>query len=149
MEIQWEAPPPAALERQGSSGGHYVEFADALRERPKEWALMPPPSQAGKTERTPSSANALAQNIRRGKVKGFNRGEFETVAHGGKVWVRFLGAKAEPVTPDHDDLARKARDWARDQGMNVPTRGALSREVILAYCKAKGITPPGPRATTG
>lgn len=145
MEIQWEEPPQTALERQGTSAGHYVDFANALRERPKQWALMPAPKQVGKTGRTVSSGKAVAQNIRRGKVKGFSRGEFEAVSQEGKVWVRYLGDRAAPVTPDHDDLARKARQWAREQGQNVSERGALSREVLLAYCKAKEITPPGPR----
>lgn len=150
MDIVWEQPPEELVQRSGRGPGHYVEFALALRERPNEWALLP--GLRNGNPRTESSGKGTAQNIRRGKVHGFNRGEYEAVSTGGKVWVRFTGEKKQPggVVPvqpkDHQDLARRARAWARDQGMNVSTAGNLPRNIIEAYCKHVGITPPGPRA---
>lgn len=139
MDIQWEEPPAELLERVPGGKAHYAEFAAALKEHKDKWAVMPPPK--AKTERTEKSAAAVAQNIRRGKIQGFTRGEFQAVAKGSKVWVRYTGPKELPEAPPlkHDDIARRARAWARDQGMNVSTRGNLSQDIIDAYCRAAGI----------
>ena len=145
MDIQWEEPPAEVVERSGAnSGGHYIEFAIELRKNQGKWALMPPPKVGAK--RTDNSGKALAQNIRRGKVKGFDRNEYEAVSSDGKVWVRYTGPKGRPTTQgpkEPEDLARRARAWARDQGMNVSERGNLPRNIIEAYCKHEGIPVPG------
>jgi hypothetical protein len=86
-EIEWEDPPDAILNRERR--GKYDDFADALRERPQQWAVAP-------FERTIKGADSLVNSIRHGKMRTFPKGEFEAVCdrHTGKVWVRYIKREA-------------------------------------------------------
>ena len=57
--IRWEDPPPS--KRTGAYPGKYVRIADALRQRPGEWAVVSEDSQGN-----------LAYYIKHGKLKGFS-----------------------------------------------------------------------------
>lgn len=148
MDIEFEDPPEAALIRRHP--GRYVEFAIALREHQGKWALLP-----SDEPRTEKGAQAAAQNLRRGVTKGFRKGEYDAVADGGKVYVKFLGAQPEgegeesedsgeekPDKLDADDrnpeLARQVRAWARHNGFDVPLRGRMPDKVWQAFYDAQG-----------
>ena len=151
-EIIWEDPPQTAL-TQGQRPGRYVKFAQALRDNPGRWAVAP-------GERTEASAKGFRQNVLRGEVKGFTKGEpWEAAVEGGKVWVRFNpdeDRKAAPEPEQHEDeepeedddapgkrqLNADVRAWARNNGFNVTDRGRIPREVIEAYHKAGSGRPP-------
>lgn len=146
MDIEWEEPPREVLESQGRHPGRYLEFALALREHPGRWAVLPGGA------RTEKSSKGTAQNIRRGQVKGFTRGDYEAVAQGPKVWVRYQPkdrpAGGEPSTEEDESAtstpvravpttpAAKVRAWAKDHGIEVPDRGRLPEEVWERYAAA-------------
>ena len=132
-EIKWAEPPSYALfVGSGKQPGRYMEFAAQLKESPKRWAVLP-----GGDKTSENSAKATAQNIRRGKIKGFDDGKFETAVDGLTIYVRFVG-KPEPKvdTPDDDGAAPAIRDWARTQGLEVPDRGRLPAHLVEAYRSA-------------
>lgn len=140
VDIEWEDPPEVAVLRS-SGGGRYLEFAMALREHPGRWAVLP--NMEGK-DRSDKGAKATGQNIKAGKIKGFTKGLYETAVQGGKVWVRYnppadeaeapQGDAATPQQPEQDKpKAADVRAWANRQGMAVPDRGALPRDVLEAY----------------
>jgi hypothetical protein len=147
VDIEFEDPPEAALLRK--QPGRYVEFAIALREHQGKWAVLP-----SDEPRTEKGAQAAAQNLRRGVTKGFRKGEYDAVADGGKVYVKFLGPKPEAEEGeegqeegqedklDADDrnpeLARQVRAWARHNGFDVPTRGRMPDKVWQAFYAARG-----------
>lgn len=153
-DIQWEEPPAHAILGPGQHRGRYAEIATALRENPGRWALLPSPTG----ERTEKGAAATAQNIRRGKVKGFEAGQkvFETAVDGVKVYVRVKPDvdEAEATQPEGESdeqseeeeeagdgpggkaIASDIRAWARERGMDVPDRGRLPREITDAYLNA-------------
>lgn len=147
MEIKWEDPPEhAARIGSGKHRGKYLELALALREQPGRWALLHVEGQT----RTEKGANATAQNIRRGKVKGFTpAGAYETAVDGTKIWVRFKGAATQSDEGEEDeeegedgdeasimaDPAR-VREWAANNGFKVPARGRLPRQLVEAYSAA-------------
>ena len=146
MDIQWEEPPAyAAIVGSGKQPGRYLHFALALRERPGKWAVLPSDGQ----ERTVKGANATAQNIRRGKVKGFTpAGAYETAVHETKIWVRFKeDQEAEKKDEAKSELPKQkaessepsvgeVRAWAKKQGIDVPDRGMISRELFDRYDEA-------------
>lgn len=142
MDLIFEEPSQAALLRQRP--GKYVEFAIALRDHQDRWALLPDDG----AERGEKAAQSLAQNIRRGVTSGFAKGEYDCVADGGKVYVKFTGAKKDQPqnpgegesTPPSDKEGERGRhrawlirQWARDNGYTVPDKGRLSDEVTSAY----------------
>jgi hypothetical protein len=105
VEIQWEAPPEAALARGNANrGGPYLEFAMALRENPEKWARVP------RTYGSVASANAAAQNMRAGKVKGFAKGQYEVVRDEAVLWARYIGDESteQPQEPAEKSQAPKA-----------------------------------------
>lgn len=149
MTIKWEEPPAhATIVGSGLHRGKYAELATALKENPSRWAKLP--DYDGKP-RTEKGAAATAQNIRRGKVKGFEvkrgQGKFETAVSGVEVWVRFVPASPddEEEPEDEEDEARvaeavaksqrtkKVRAWAKTKGMTVPDRGRLPDGVWEAW----------------
>lgn len=153
VKLNFEEPPEHILATAGRGmPGRYVEFAVALRDHQDKWAVLPTPDNATRTEK---GAKATAQNIRRGKVKGFTAGEYQAVTDGHKVWVRYVGA-AEPSSgagdtdDDADDegarrsMAPLIRQWAMEQGLNIPERGRLPREIVDAYWDEHGGRPPSP-----
>jgi hypothetical protein len=94
---------------------------------------------------SPKSAEGIANNIRRGKTKGFEGGKYETAVDELKIYVRFLGndegedgtAPTSRVRDDEDGPSRgEIRSWARDNGFQVAVRGAIPREVLDAYYAA-------------
>lgn len=153
MEITWEDPPAAAVRAQGRAG-KYRAFAEALRDHEGKWALLP--ASEGE-ERSDKGAQNTAQNIRRGVIKGFTKDEFEAVSDGGKVYVRFTGAKepeekeTDPNETDEEraareaeeaervqaeaDFAPKVRQWAAVKGIPVAERGRLPHGLVRDYCK--------------
>lgn len=103
-DIIWEAPPQAALDAQTVARSTYGEFALALRDRPNEWAKVP------RVFASNDSARNTATNMRRGHVKGFVKGEYETIAHETQIWARFIGPKDgqdAPATPAPPRAPRK------------------------------------------
>lgn len=146
MDIEWEDPPEhAAMVGSGQHQGKYLEFALAIREFPGKWAVLP--TGAGES-RTEKGAMATAQNIRRGKVKGFKAGQYDTAVKGTKIWVRYKeglppvtnGDSGPPsdVSEPHDDWpeAKVVRAWAIGKGMDVPDRGRLPKKFFEAYEQA-------------
>lgn len=66
----------------------YTKFATALRENSGRWAEWPRPLKSNET------AAATAANIRRGRMKNFPLGEFETVSRERMVFVRHIGGSS-------------------------------------------------------
>lgn len=155
MEINWAEPPAEVLFRHENRGGKYVEFALALRENPEKWATMPAESAL-----TDKSAQGLAQNIRRGGVKGFTKGDYEAIADGTTVYVRFKPTAATdgdaPKDPakgpedaedpddadddeEDDDIVDTAvvRAWARTQGYTVSDKGRMGAEIVREYLERR------------
>lgn len=64
----------------------YRRFAEALRDRPGEWAVWPHEQYS-----TGRYAAAVANNIRKGKYSALPMGEFEVYAAEKRVYVRFIG----------------------------------------------------------
>ena len=154
MKLQFQDPPEHA-KRPGSGAqpGRYVQFAVELRKHPQRWCLLP----SDGARRSEKGAEATAQNIRRGKVKGFAARQYETAVDGTTIYVRFVGEpdeeekQPEPEEEEADAgkaLAADIRRWAQEEGMNVPRVGKLSRDVIDAYMKSHRESP-GLRAVKG
>lgn len=156
MNIEWEEPPAEVLERH-LGGGHkakYLDVAVALRDHPGRWAVLPSLT-GGRTEK---GAAATAQNVRRGQVKGFTRGQYDAVAHGTKVYVRYRDEASREEGPEDGEAdapptprppARAAdsatvRAWAQKQGLTVTSRGRLPDELYERYEAAQ--QRPGLRA---
>lgn len=141
MDIEWEDPPETAL-GSGRRSGKYLEFAIALRDHPGKWAVLPSADE----RRSEKGAQATSQNIRRGKVRGFPKGQYESVVDGTRIYVRYQptddsGSEDEATDSEHDDappntLAPAVRAWAAEQGIEVPDRGRLPRKVIDQYMAA-------------
>lgn len=149
IDIQWEEPPQHLLEGQRVS--KYREFADALRQHPGRWALLPTEGN-----RTVKGAKATRVNIKRGRVGGMAEGEFDALVDATdednpKIYVRFVGK--EQATPEKAEAVpkQKAKDsakdeaepsvgevraWARAKGIDVPDRGMLSRDLFEKYAEA-------------
>lgn len=135
--IVWEDP-PATARRPHAKPGRYDKFAKALRDNPGKWAVLP-------HERTEKTAQGFSQNLRRGKVKGFENAEWETAIEGSKIWVRFLKdkpveePKAEEPKGDDDTVPETAtgpyiRAWGKENGWpDLPDRGRLPRALVEAY----------------
>lgn len=130
VDLQWEDPPAHALTSQRP--GQYREFATALRDNPQRWAVLP-------GERaSENSARSTLQNLRRGKMSNFPKGEFEAVIDKTKIFVRYVGEpEASPPSggsagPDSAII----RAWAVENGYDLPSRGRLSQDVIDAYMDA-------------
>lgn len=163
-ELVWETPPTEAIERAAGRGGHYLDVALALRERPGQWARIP------REYATVDSARNTAQNMRRGHVKGFTKGDYELVPgeHGGKpaIWARYIKAVDAPAPEtngdkpsteeedgDDDPVSKeylaaikaynpKVREWARGQGLEVPERGRLPQALRERYHQETGEPVP-------
>jgi hypothetical protein len=148
MEIQWEEPPAHANVLGESASGRYLAFALALREYPGRWAVLP-----ATRPRTEKSALAAANNIRRGKTKGFKPNQYDAAVHEGTIWVRFKESAAVPpdeaeasTAPSEPEEERDSTDWTPDparvrtwaieQGMEVPQRGRLPKRCFEAYEQA-------------
>jgi len=153
MDIEWSEPPAAALRRQHATG-KYTDLAAALRAHPDRWAKVPD------EDRTAKGAQGTAQNIRRGKVKGFENQpgqRFETAVDGASIWVRCVPvegvkedpAPREPPQRDGDGLARAVRAWAQDQGIPVSVRGRVAQELVDQYLAAQQGQEPTADATLG
>lgn len=141
MDITWEEPPPHAKRPgSGQKPGRYAKIATALRQNPGRWALI------GKAT-SEKSAEGTANNIRRGKVKGFELPEdsdasFDVAVDEFKIYVRYLedaeeGAVGVRVIREEDAPSRgEIRAWARENGFQVAVRGALPKEILDAYNEA-------------
>lgn len=133
-DIVWEDPPESALNVRRRTP--YTEFAQALRAQPGKWAIMP----GART--TEGSAKNMAQNVLRGKMRDFPKGEFETAVDGAKVYVRHVMSSA---TDEHADVVlgqrsynpKTIRAWARENGFEVPDRGRLPDNIIAAFQEAQ------------
>lgn len=79
-----EAPPPRTCGRNAI----YAAFADALRDRPGEWAIWP------KEFNAPNVAAATTANIKKGRLKNFPAGQFEAVTSGCTVYARYIGGQS-------------------------------------------------------
>lgn len=148
--ITW-AEPPASARFAGQKPGAYKEFADALRQNPQKWAILPGERKSNE------SAKGTAQNIRRGVVKGFTKGEFETAVDDTKIYVRFISIQqpaedsaVEGVDEDDNDDpddpgpdSRRVRAWAKANGFDLPERGRMPAEVHEAYRKAHAVYQQG------
>lgn len=165
MDIIFKDPPITALEPGRS--GKYEELARALKKPENEdpdnpgksrWAILP--VLDGK-QRTEQQARTAATNVRRGQMKDFPRGTFESVydAEDATVYIRYIGEEGREETPepkrrpqrdtaDSGDTPKDpsrvlapgsgpspalVREWARTNGFNVPERGRLPENVIEAY----------------
>lgn len=136
-DIVWEEPPAHVLKPVRKGG--YQAFAQTLRQNKDRWAVMPTLDGA---ERSPKGAVNTAQNVRRGVMPAFPKGEYEVAVDGAKVYVRYTGPVeaqgrgSEPAprddTEERQDPA-EVRAWARRNGYEVPDRGRLSRVVLDAY----------------
>lgn len=125
-DIVWEEPPAHVLKPVRKGG--YQAFAQTLRQNKDRWAVMPTLDGA---ERSPKGAVNTAQNVRRGVMPAFPKGEYEVAVDGAKVYMRYTGPTA-PQEADRPDPA-ETRAWARRNGYEVPDRGRLSKVVLDAY----------------
>lgn len=84
MNIEWADPPPA----QGGSltRREQREFAEQLRGRPGDWAVLPTNGSSSVAVR------ALASRINRKRQSAFGEG-FEAISRDGAVYVRFIGGQ--------------------------------------------------------
>ncbi len=143
-EIVWQTPPTHALQQQRRT--KYDEFADALKARPGEWAVLPG------TKATVDSAKSTAMNIRNGRMSAFKpKGKWDVVVDGKTIYVRYMGDDAQATTEgedvqqqDHVEVegghkveASVIRAWARENGFDVPERGRLGANVIAAFEEAQ------------
>lgn len=92
-EIRFEELPPAPLNSRTDRQNFHARAADALRSRPKEWALV-------KTAGTAQAASAAAHQIKSGRLKAYNPpGTFEATARKVdgeyRVYVRYVGEAGE------------------------------------------------------
>lgn len=144
MDIQWEEPPETAVLRSRGGGGKYIDLAIGLREHPGRWALLP-----SDTERSEKGAAATAQNLRRGKIKGFDKGLYESAHQGHKVWVRYMpppegseapqgdaGGASDDASGTPKPPAADVRAWATKQGLDVPKAGRLPDDLLTKYSEA-------------
>lgn len=137
MDIEWEEPPKTAT-INGKGPGKYADLVKTLEENPGRWAKVP--SLTGQP-RTEGSAKGLAQNLRRGNIKGFEEvGRWESAFEGTEVWVRYI----EPVEGEapaprpalslgNGELAPKVRQWAKRQGIGISDHGRIPEAVTLSY----------------
>ena len=88
VEFEWGTPPEA----RGSRTSFYESLAQALRERPGEWAVAERGMTAYRTQ-----AAVFGNRIKEGKLVPFRpAGEFEARSEkGGTVWVRWIGPNGE------------------------------------------------------
>jgi hypothetical protein len=137
MRLQFAEPPVEAL--QGNRGSSfYREVAEALREAPGKWAILP------RDYSSENSAQSAAQNIRRGKIQAMPEGQYEAVLDKSakKIYVRYVGNGGEHADPtpgqpvDLDSYPVRVRTWAAANGIEVPSRGRISSEVIRQYEEA-------------
>lgn len=157
VTLTWKAPPEHAYFAGGGTAGRYRKVASALKAHAGQWAVLP-----GKST-TNGGAKATAQNVRAGKVKGFEpKGAFEAAVDGLTIYVRYVGSRAEQAAreaaeqahaePDGDHGAElngqrptpadvepvdgpAIRAWGRRNGYQVPERGRLSSALVEAYRK--------------
>ena len=86
MTLKWEEPPPSL----GSTGLDHQGIANALRGRPKEWAVIAElgPGKGPK-------ASEIASNIKYGRISMYRpAGSFEAKGLKGKVYARYVGEGA-------------------------------------------------------
>jgi hypothetical protein len=88
--IRWEDPPPSNTRKEPP--GKYVHIADALRQRPGEWAVV-----------SENANSNMAYSIKNGTLKGFDPPRsFEAVSRGNPgyesrnnmrstIYARFIG----------------------------------------------------------
>lgn len=90
-EVVWETPP----ERRAEGQRAWRPIAEALRQRPGEWARVAEVSSQ-------SSATSTATNIKRGRYAGLAAGEYESrsvTRKGGPhyVYARYVGKSVRAV----------------------------------------------------
>ncbi len=145
-DIQWRTPPEHVLNQQRRT--QYDDFADALKQRPQEWAVLP--GEKGSVD----SARSTALNIRNGRMSAFKpKGQWEAVTDGTTIYVRFKGepsTEGEDVQQEHVEVeggrkveASVIRAWARENGFDMPERGRLGANVIAAFEEAQDGEHPG------
>lgn len=94
--LVWDSPSEAAIRAVRKTP--YTNIAEALRLREGQWARLPG------EKATPESARNLAQNIRRGTMKDFPKGMFESVADGRYVFCRYVGPpSAETIAASREE----------------------------------------------
>lgn len=87
VEIEFVDAPPPDNRRGGNDHRQELRaFAEALKERPGQWAVWPFPT---------TSPYNTSNNIRRGTVAPFPFGEFEAVTRKKKVYVRAVPPKED------------------------------------------------------
>lgn len=137
MDIKFEEPHELArVIGSAQQVGKYEEFALALREYEGQWAVLP--DRDG--DRTEGGANATAQNIRNGKVKGFApKDSYEVALRGTKIWVRYKGQGVTIQNPEPDeDIAKRVRRWAEDRGIEVADKGRIPKRVMEQWAEDTG-----------
>jgi hypothetical protein len=98
---QFEVPPTTARSR-AISPSKWTEVAEALRERPGEWARV-------STHQTEESAKQAASGIRNGNRSGFEpKGTFDAVFGAGNdddfgVWARYVERASTPEQGVEDE----------------------------------------------
>lgn len=134
MDLVWEEPPPEALVSRPN--GMYAQLAAALRENPNKWAIIP------REYASVESAKGAALNLRNGRVKALPKGDYEVVANGTKIHIRYVGDASKESkaalrsVPDGPDPA-KVRAWAVGQGVEVSKAGRLPQDLIRRYEEAQ------------
>ena len=137
-DIQWEDPPEHALTIRRKTT--YTDFAQALRQRPGQWAIAP-----GERASADSAKNTAA-NILNGRMKDFPKGECQAVVDGPKLYVRYR----DPVAVEHEGggeeiavgsqqhRAADVRAWAKENGFSdIGDKGRLPQHVIAAFEEAQ------------
>ena len=150
--VNWEDPPAEALayrHRAGTLGA----WLEAIKAKPGVWARYE------RTYATEESAKAAAGSIKRGDVKGVDKGEYEVVTFAENLWARYVkGVNVTSLDPTPEpsnyqtELRRmyavKVRAWAKRGGIKVPDGGRIPERVLRQYEEATGDLRPRPRASS-
>ena len=92
-EIKWQEPPPVQRTLARGKGSKWRDFADALRARPGQWALMS----------DDMAVSVVTNTVKKGGSPAFRPpGSFEATSRRradhsygrGSIWVRYVGTEA-------------------------------------------------------
>ncbi|MFE3059087.1 hypothetical protein [Nocardia sp. NPDC059239] len=123
--------------RRGHYGKHdvSVQFAQALRSNPGQWAVWP-------GSLSPKSVYAIASRINRGQNKAFPVGEYEAAGREGVVYVRYIGSShtaSNPGTkPEPTQVTESAKaSTESDPPKQRPAQKAAAPKLITAEQSAR------------
>lgn len=81
-----------SLPESGRQKYDWEKITADLRAHPGKWAVV----EGNNTKGTPNSAQAIAQSLRKGRIKGMSAkpGEFEATTRESTVYARYVGKES-------------------------------------------------------